>query len=98
MQRERALLTAEELAEKLKIPTSWVGNLFSGRNFEEFFRVLFGPPKLFHALVYRIGVNWIGGEMRHLGCSPVPGFVLLLTDKRPVMLVDVFPAEHPLCG
>jgi hypothetical protein len=53
---------------------------------------------MFHTLVYRIGVNWISGVMRHLRCSPATGFILLLVDEFAILFMDVLPAEHLLRG
>jgi hypothetical protein len=60
----------------------------------EFFEIRFSASKL---LVDGIGMNRTRRVARHLRRPPPPRLILFLTDKRPVVLVDVLPAKDVLC-
>ena len=68
--------------------------MFGTSDFGEFLPVSIQSLKLLHPFLDTIRMEWIGRITRHLGSSPVAGFILSLTNKRTLMLVNVLPAEN----
>ena len=63
----------------------------------KFFVVTIPAAELFHAILYRIGLNRITSIGRHFTLSPTASFVLLFADQLAGIFVNVFPTKHFLC-